>query len=126
MGLKSMLKIEYKGMFLFAIFYLIAGIANLLILGMHNFRLLHVTLVAFLSLITAFGLYRMRSWSLWLVTGLFFITTTYSALMLNAYSTNYATNPDITNLLAILTWAAYLILTWIATTYILAKRKNLR
>ncbi len=126
MDLRSRLEIEYKGFFFFAIFYLIASVVNFIILGMYGLRLFHVALVAVLSLITAFGLYRLQSWSLWFVSGLFFIATTYGALMLNAFLAVYATNPDVSNLFAILAWIIYLILTWIATIYVAAKRKNLR
>jgi len=55
MGLLSKLEIEYRGMFFFTIFYLIAGIANFVIAGMGGLRLFHVALVAILSLIAAFG-----------------------------------------------------------------------
>lgn len=126
MGLGPRLGIEYKGMFFFAIFYLIAGVVNFIIWGTYGWNLFHVALVAILSLIAAFGLYRMQSWSLWLVVSLFFITTTYGAFMFNAFLGKYSATPDITNLLAVITWIIYLVLTWIATVYVAARRKNLR
>ena len=126
MGLRSILKIEYKGMFFFAIFYLLVGVVNFIIVGMYDLGLFHVALVGVLSLISAFGLYRLRSWSLWFVVGLFFIGTTYGAFMFNIAMENYTATPDITTLLTILAWIIYLILTWIATIYVTAKRKNLK
>jgi len=126
MGLRSKLQIEYKGMFFFAIFYLITGVVNFTILGIYGLALFHIALVAILSLITAFGVYRLQSWSLWFVVGLFFIATTHIALMLNVSMERYAVNPDISSLIVILAWIIYLILTWIATIYVAAKRKNLK
>jgi len=126
MGLRSKLVIEYKGMFLFALFYFIVGVVNFLIMGIYGLDLSHVALVAVLSLITAFGLYRLQKWSLWFVVGLFFIATTYGAFTLNVFLRNYSTNPELSGLLAILPWIIYLVLTWIATAYVAAKRKNLK
>lgn len=126
MGLRSRFGIEYKGMFLFAIFYLVVGVVNFIILGMYGLGLFHVALVAVLSLIAAFGLYRLQRWSLWLIVGLSFIATTHIALMLNAFLTSYAATLDISSLFAIIAWTVYLILTWIATIYVAAKRKNLK
>ena len=126
MGLQSKLGIEHKGMFFFALFYLITGVMNLMILGMNELEPPHIALVAFVSLITAFGLYRLQQWSLWLVVGLFFISTTYAAITLNTVLTIYSTSPEASNLLAIVALTAYLILTWIATIYVAAKRKNLK
>jgi hypothetical protein len=126
MDLASKLNIEYKGMFVFALFYLVAGVINIVILGVYGLGLFHVALVAVLSLVTAFGLYRLQSWSLWLVIALFFIATTYGALMINVSAASYAATANLSSLLAIVVWLAYLILTLIATLYIAAKRRNLR
>jgi len=126
MGLQSKLGIEYRDMFFFAVFYLIVGVANFIILGVYGFGLFHVALVAALSLVAAFGLYRLQSWSLWLVVGLSFIATTHIAIMLNAFFTSYAATTNISSIFAIIAWTVYLILTWIATIYIAAKRKNLK
>lgn len=126
MGLRSKLGIEYKGMFFFALFYLVAGVANFVILGIYGFSLFHVALVAVLSLIAAYGLYRVQRWSLWIVVALFFIATTYDAFLLNAFWASYATILDVGSLFAVIALIAYLILTLVATIYVVARRKNLR
>ncbi|MCK4477199.1 hypothetical protein KAU88_01565 [Candidatus Bathyarchaeota archaeon] len=126
MGLRSRLEIEYKGLFFSALFYLAACVANFIILGVYGLGLFHVAFMAVLSLIAAFGLYRLQRWSLWLVVSLFFIATTHIAFMLNISIVNYTANADLSNLLAIIAWTTYLILTWIATIYVAAKRKNLK
>jgi hypothetical protein len=126
MGLRSKLAIEYRGMFFFALFYFIAGVVNFIIMGVYGLGLFHVALVAILSLVVAFGLYRLQRWSLWFVVGLFFIATVYGAFTLNAFLRSYTANPNLNGLFAILAWTIYLILTWIATVYVAAKRENLR
>ncbi len=126
MGLRSKLNTEYKGMFFFAVFYLIAGVVNFIILGVYDLGLFHIALVAVLSVMSAYGLYRLQGWTLWPVVGLFFIATTYAAIMLNVSIENYTANQDISNLFTTVVWIMYLLLTWIATIYVAAKRKNLK
>jgi hypothetical protein len=126
MQLQSIWKFESKGLFFFTLFYLIASMANFLILGIYDLGFYHIALVAVLSLITSIGLFQQRSWSLWFVVGLFFIATTYAAFMLNAFVARYTASPAFTTLLAILAYAIYLILTWIATIYVAAKRQALK
>lgn len=126
MDLASILNMEHKGLFFFALFYLVAGVLNLLVLVASDFGLFHIGLVAVLSFVTAFGLYRLQSWTLWPVLALFLIATTYSALMLNAFVTNYQASPDTSLAFGVFVYTAYLILTWIGTAYVSVKRKNLR
>lgn len=121
----SRLGIEYTGMLFFILFYLVAAVANFVILGIYEPGLFHVGLVAVLSLLAAFGLYRLRRWSLWFVVGLFFIATTYGATMLSATWKEYLGSMDIGVVFGVLVWVVYLVLTWIATIYVVAKRKNL-
>lgn len=122
MDLASILKMEHKGLFFFALFYLVAGILNLLVLVVFDWGLFHIGLVSVLSFVAAFGLYRLQSWTLWPVLALFLIATTYIALMLNAFVTNYQASLAF----GIFVYTAYLILTWIGTVYVSVKRKNLR
>lgn len=122
----SRLGVEDKGMFAFTLYYLAAAAANFIILGFYGLGLFHVGLVAVLSLVAALGLYRLRRWSLWFVVGLFFIATTYGAFMLSASLKSYTSSMDVSTVLGALAWVIYLVLTWIATVYVAAKRKNLR
>jgi hypothetical protein len=125
MGLMSRLGIEYTGMLFFIVFYLVVAVVNFVILGVYGLALFHVSLVAVLSLLAAFGLYRLRRWSLWLVVGLFFIATTYGATMLSATLGEYSGSMDIGVLFGVLVWIVYLVLTWVATIYVVARRKSL-
>ncbi len=116
MSLRSKLKIESVGMFVAFIFYALVGIICVVALPMANFPP-HVGIIGILSLITAYGLFKSRVWTLWVVVALFFIATTFSA-----YTLYCAFGED---LLLDISIIAYLVLTWIFTAYTAAKRKTL-
>lgn len=116
MSLKSKLKIESVGIFAAFVFYAIVGIICFAVLATVDFSLIHIGIIGVLSLITAYGLFKKRIWSLWVVIVLFFIATTFSAYML--YYTFWNTFLDVSMF-------AYLILTWFFTAYTAAKRKTL-
>lgn len=124
MDLKS--KLTHKGLVIFTVFYLVAGIGNIIILVMNNFNPPHVALVALLSLISAIGIYRLEKWSLWLVVALFFIVTTYGSFMLNFYLEENPISLGPVNWAVVLMWTIYLLLTWVATIYVVAKRRDLK
>jgi hypothetical protein len=126
MDLASILKMEHRGLFFFAMFYLVAGVLNLLVLAVFGFGLFHVAMIAVLSFVVAFGLYRLQRWTLWPVLALLFMATAYGALMLNAFVTNYQASPDTGLAFPIFVYTAYLLLTWIGTVYVSVKRKTLR
>ena len=126
MGLMDRLRVEEKGMFVFTLYYVVAAAANFIVLGLYGLDLFHVGLVAALSLIAGVGLYQLRRWSLWLVVALFFVVTTYGAVMLNASLRTYGSGADAGAVVAMAVWIIYLALTWIATAYVAAKRKSLQ
>jgi hypothetical protein len=117
MSLRSKLKTENIGTLVTLSFYAIAGIVCLAVLPMTNFPL-HIGIIGILSLITAFGLFKKRSWTIWFIFVLFFVVTTHSIYMLYYYSGK--------DLLLDVSTSAYLILTWIFTAYAAAKRKTLQ
>ena len=116
MSLGSRLKIENLGMFLSSVFYAVAGIVFLAALVMASFPL-HLGIIGIFSLITAYGLFKKRNWVIWFIIILFFVATTFSAYIL--YYSFWE------NLLISIGAIAYLILTWIATAYVAAKRRTL-
>jgi uncharacterized membrane protein (DUF2068 family) len=126
MALKERLKIESMPIFVFLIFYIIAAIGNLYILAANGFAMVHTALIAILSLITAYGLYRMEKWSLWLVVVLFFIGNTFGFVTLyySIVGSGFAGSVD--TLLLNLALIGYLIMTWLATIYIGARRDKLK
>lgn len=116
MSLKSKLKIESVGMFASFVFYAVVGIIWIAVLPITGFPP-HVGIIAILSLVTAYGLFKSRIWVLWLIVVLFFVVTTFSA-----YTLYYASGKA---LLLDVAMIAYLILTWIFTAYIASERKML-
>ncbi|HVP92480.1 MAG TPA: hypothetical protein VMS94_01925, partial [Acidobacteriota bacterium] len=67
------------------------------------------------NLLTAYGLFGKRAWTIWLVVILFFTVTAFSAVTLY-----YGRD-----LLLDISMVAYLILTWISTIYIVDRRETL-
>jgi uncharacterized membrane protein HdeD (DUF308 family) len=118
MSLKSKLKIENFGMFAASVFYTLVGLLCFMVLIIdERARAPHIGIMGILSLITAYGLFEKRNWSLWVVVALFFIGTTFSA-----YTLYYTLGEDLfINISAIV----YLIFTWVFTTYVTAKRRTL-
>jgi len=114
MSLKSKLRIENVGMFMALIFYAAAGIICFAVLPMTGFPP-HIGIIGISSLLTAYGLFRKRAWTIWFVIMLFFTVTTFSV------ATLYFGR----DLLLEIRMVAYLILTWIFTAYVADKRKTL-
>lgn len=117
MVLKSRFEIGDIGTLAGIAFYAIAGIVCLAVLPVTNFPP-HIGIIGVLSLITAYGLFKKRVWTIWIVAVLFFVVTTFSAYMLY-----YLWGKDILSDVGIM---IYLILTWVFTAYTAAKRKNLQ
>ncbi len=124
MSLKTKLKVENPAVLLFSIFYVVAGLVEILFLATTGFiGPPHLGVLGLLSLVTAYGLFRMRRWSVLLVTALFFLgvtfglTTLYDSIRLQTFEG------------ALLFHSAliiYLILTLFALIYVAAKRKNFK
>ena len=115
MSVGSKLKIENRGMFVTSAFYVVAGIIFFVLLVMASFPL-HLAVIGISSLVTAYGVFRKRTWAPWFVVILFFVGTTFSAFMVY-----YIIGTDILLGLGAL---VYLILTWVFTAYVVMKRKT--
>ena len=126
MALKERLKIESMPIFVFLVFYIIAAIGNLYVVAANGLAMVHTALIAILSLITAYGLYRMEKWSLWLVVVLFFIGNAFGfvTLYFSILGNGFAGGVD--TLLLNLALIGYLTMTWLATIYIGARRDKLK
>jgi uncharacterized membrane protein (DUF2068 family) len=114
MPLKLKLNIRDAGMFAASVFYAVAGIAFFVILPMADFPP-HLGIIGILSLITAYGLFKNRIWTLWVIVVLFFIANTFSA-----YTLYYTWGRDLLRDISVI---AYLVFTWVFTVYTSAKRK---
>ena len=118
MSLKSKLEIEDFGMFAASVFYTLVGLLCFMVLIIdERARAPHIGIMGILSLITAYGLFKKRNWSLWVVVALFFIGTTFSA-----YTLYYTLGKELFLGISVV---AYLIFTWVFTIYVAAKRRTL-
>jgi hypothetical protein len=121
MKLKPKLKIENPAVLLFSIFYAVAGIALLFVFIIYNLWPPHLGVIGVLSLIAAYGVFRMEKWAVWLVIALFFLGTTfgaitlYDSIILQTFEEALLFNAAL---------IAYLIMTIVASIYVAAKRKN--
>jgi hypothetical protein len=97
------------------VFYAVIGVVFLVLLPFNDYPP-HIGLTGILSLITAYGLFQKRFWSVWLVAALFFVANVFSLVTL------YFTLS--TDLLFSLGLIAYLVLSWFFTVYILNDRKK--
>jgi len=124
MALKSKLKVESLGVAVFSIFYAIVGVAIISILVLSNFTIPHAMVLAFLSLMTAYGLFRMKKWAVLLTIILFFLGTAFSAPLLYH---SIMVEPFFSSLeasLLNLTLIAYIIMLFVALLYVATKREN--
>jgi len=126
MPLKFKLKVERLGVLATSIFYVIVGVAEAIILALSNFSLVHVGPLAVLSLITAYGLFRMKKWAVFLVTIFFFPAITFGAVTVYASVTRQTFYPSVDVLLFHLALIAYLILTLISLIYVVAVRNDFK
>ncbi len=115
MALASKLQVDNLGLLATTAFYGVVGIIFLVLLAMSGFPP-HIGLMGITSLIAAYGVFRKRFWSTWLVVALFFVATAF------AFYTLYFVFA--TDILATAGMLAYAILTWIFTAYAIAKRER--
>jgi len=123
MTLKSLLGVEKLGVAVVSIFYLIAGIAQLVIVAISAIPPIGV--LAVLCLIAAYGLLKMRKWAVWLVMILLLPEITLVAMPI------YASMMQQQTLFSNLEWTLfhiilviYAIATLVASVYILVKRQD--
>jgi uncharacterized membrane protein (DUF2068 family) len=81
MSLRSKLTTENIGRYSTFVFYAAVGIISLIVYSVALFPP-QLGLIGILSLITAYGLFTKRAWSIWFVFILLFTATAFSAYML--------------------------------------------
>lgn len=125
MLLKWKLRVEKVGVTVISVFYAVVGCLLLVYVFLSSLRAPpHVPVLGFLSLITAYGLIKMRKWSVILVIAFFFVGTTFGAAELYSSVARETFNPNLETLLFHLALIAYLILIAVATIYVMARRTN--
>ncbi len=122
MTLKSKFKIENPVVFLFSVFYIVAGAVEIFYLGVERFTAPpHIGVLGLLSLITAYGLFKMRKWSVLLVTALFLLgitfgaTTLYNSVILQTFEGALSFH---------LALIVYMIMLLIAFVYVVSKKEK--
>ena len=124
--LRFKLKTEHPGMLLVSLFYAVVGVVLAFILVLASFRLFHVGVLAVLNLILAYGLFKMKKWSVKLLAALFLpqvifgVITLYFSVMLWTSSSIWETTAFNLSLIA------YVVLCFISLAYVAAKRKDFR
>jgi len=123
MTLKSILRVEKLGVAVVSIFYVIAGIVQIVILAMSAIPPIGV--LAILCLISAYGLIKMRKWAVWLVMILLFpeITLAVTPLYVSVMQ-QQAFFPNFEWALFQIMLVIYVIATLVASVYILVKRQD--
>jgi hypothetical protein len=122
MASKSGFNIGNPMVFLFSLFYIIVGIVQVGYWALENSAAPPTILVlGVLSLITAYGFFSMKKWSVPLVIGLFFLGVTFGAITLN---TSILLQSFGGALLFHTALIAYMIILLIALLYTLMKRED--
>ena len=121
---KSRFKVENLGMTIFSIFHAVVGVAITSILVLSSFTVPHAAVLAFLSFVTAYSLFRAKKWSVLLTVLLFFLGTAFSAPLLYR---SVSINPSSTGLEAALlnsALIAYIVLLFAGLVYVASKRED--
>jgi len=118
-----MLGVERLGVAVVSIFYVIAGVAQFIILVLSNFA--PIAVLAIVCLITAYGIIKTRKWAVWLVMILLFPEITFATATLCAsIMQQQGFFPNLELLLFHLMLIIYVIATLAASIYILVKRQD--
>jgi len=115
-SLASKLKFESPGAFASTAFYGVAGIILLIMLPLSGFPP-HVAITGIASIIAAAGLFLKRRWSIWLISALFFVVSTFTL-----YTLYFVIATD---MITTISMGAYAVLTWIFTIYVAINHKEL-
>ncbi len=122
MTAKSMFNSKNPMVLLFSIFYIIVGVVEVGYWALENFSAPpHIVVLGILSLITAYGFFRMKKWSVPLVIAVFFIGITFGAITL---STSLVLQTFGGAPLFHTALIAYMIILLIAFIYTIAKRED--
>ncbi len=123
--MKSKLKSEQPGMLLVSLFHAVVGVVLVSVLLLANFRLFHVGVLAVLNLILAYGLFKMKKWSVKLLAALFLPQVVFGVITL--YSVMGWTLSPVWETTAFnLSLILYVVLCFVSLVYVAAKRKDFK
>jgi hypothetical protein len=122
-ALKAKLKPEKPGILLVSLFHLTVGAALTIVLVAFSFRFFHVGALAVLNLILAYGLLKMKRWSVKLLALLFPLQIVFGSttLFYEIMNSEFFQTWEIAsfNLSIII----YVVLCFVSLAYVVAKRK---
>jgi len=107
-----------------SLFYLVVGIAFFYMLALEP-GLFHLGLLGVLSIVSAYGVLRMRRWTLWFIVAFFIAGTSFAAVTLYYSVLAYGFFPSMEAGLLNIGLIVYVILTWVFSIYVMARRKKL-
>jgi len=124
--LTSRFKVKRRDGLLLAVFYAVVGVLQIIILAFSSSTLIppHVGALAILSLIAAYGLFKTKRWSAWLVILLFFPQLVFGALSLYSSITLYSLFPEVGVLLLNIALSVFIALSFVSFVYVAVKRKT--
>ena len=122
--MKSKLKVKRRDGLLLAIFYIIVGVVQIIVLALTNFALFTSGVLAVLSFIAAYGLFTVKKWSVWLVIGLFFPQFVFGVVTLYASILRYALFQEAAFMLLNIALVTFIVLSFVSFVYVAAKRKS--
>ena len=114
---------EHLGMLLVSIFHAVVGVVLAIVLVLASFRLFHVGILAFFNLMLAYGLFKMKKWSVKLLAALFLPQVVFGGILLYSFAIwtfPSAWETTVFNLSLII----YIILCFVSLFYAAAKRKD--
>lgn len=124
--MKVKFKPEKPGIFIVSLFHLIAGVALTLVLVTFSFRFFHIGALAVLNLILAYGLLKMKNWSVKLSTLIFLPQIVFGLTTLFYITENWNVFQTWEIVTLNLSLILYVVLCFASFTYVMAKRKNFK
>lgn len=123
--MKFKLKTDKPGILLVSLFYTVVGITLALILVFESFRLFHVGVLAVLNLIVAYGLLKMKKWSVKLLAVIFLPQIVFGLVTLY-HSVSVWIFPGWERTAFNLSLVIFVILCFISLVYVTTKKKEFK
>lgn len=124
--LKLKLGTEHPGMLLVSIFHAVVGVVLAIVLVLASFGLFHVGILAVFNLMLAYGLLKMKKWSVKLLTALFLPQVVFGGISLY-YSFAIGMSQSVWETTAFnLSLIVYVILCFVSLVYVATKRKDFK
>lgn len=116
---------EHPGMLLVSIFHAVVGVVLAIVLVLASFRLFHVGILAVFNLMLAYGLFKMKKWSVKLLTALFLPQVVFGGISLYYFAIGMSQSVWETTAFN-LSLIVYVILCFVSLVYVATKRKDFK